>query len=289
MSRILHALATVLSVMMSFGASFGAEVPAEDLRQIQMAAPVDAPARPKQPRKVLVFSAADVYVHASIPWGAQAMRILGEKSGAYAATLSKDPAMFDRERLFAFDAVVMNNNCGNPVADALRRANLLEFVRSGHGLVGIHCAAHLDWPEFIDMLGGYSIDHPWNEGSTVAIKVNEPQHPLVRCFAGSSFQHSDEIFRFGRFSPQKVRVLLSLDTAWTDMNKPGVDPKGAFPLSWVRPYGQGRVFYCELGHQKDVYWQPPVLRHYLAGIQFALGDLDAEATPRSAAAPTEQK
>ena len=213
--------------------------------------------------------------------GAQAFRILGEKSGAYTATLSDDPAMFDRQRLLAFDAVVMNNNCGNPIADSQRRANLLEFVRSGRGLVGIHCAAHVDWPEFIGVLGGHSIDHPWNEGSTIVVKLDDPQHPLVRCFAGSPFFHSDEIFRFDKFSPAKVRVLLRLDTAWTDMNKPGVNPKGEFPLSWVSRYGQGRVFYCEFGHQKDVYWRPPILRHYLAGIQFALGDLAADAPASS--------
>ena len=39
-----------------------------------------------------------------------------------------------------------------------RRQNLLELVRAGRGLVGIHCAAHVDWPEYIDMIGGYSID-----------------------------------------------------------------------------------------------------------------------------------
>ena len=68
--------------------------------------------------------------------------------------------MFDRRAALQFDAVVMNNNCGNPIADSQRRANLLEFVRCGRGLVGIHCAAHLDWPEYIEMLGGYSITTP---------------------------------------------------------------------------------------------------------------------------------
>jgi DNA-binding MarR family transcriptional regulator len=29
------------------------------------------------------------------------------------------------------------------------------------------------------MLGGYSKDHPWNQGSTVVIKLDEPDHPLL--------------------------------------------------------------------------------------------------------------
>ncbi len=266
--------------------SSSADVPKEDLEKIRLAAPDNAPAKPKKPRRILVFSRADGYVHKSIPWGAQALRILGEKTGAYTAVLSDDPAMFDREKLFEFDAVVFNNNCGNPLPDPVRRKNLLEFVRGGRGLVGIHCAAHLDWPEYTDMIGGYSISHPWWVGSTVTIKLDEPAHPLVQCFGAAPFQHTDEIFEFDHFSRKKVRVLLSLDTARTDMNKPDIKrTDGDFALSWIRNYGRGRVFYCALGHQQDVYWRPAILKHYLAGIQFALGDLKADAAPRVASAP----
>ncbi|MEI8374209.1 MAG: ThuA domain-containing protein [Planctomycetota bacterium] len=252
-----------------------AEVPPQDMERIRSAAPAEPAARVAKPRKVLVFSRADGFVHDTIPWGAAAVRILGEKTGAYTAVLSDDLVMFDREPLAQFDAVVMNNNCGNPIVDLRRRANLIEFVRSGRGLVGIHCAAHLDWPEYIDMLGGYSIDHPWNAGSTVTVKLEEPGHPLLRGVATSSFPHTDEVFIFDHFSRNKVRVLLSIDTEKTDMSKPGVKRAcGNFPLSWTRAYGKGRVFYSAFGHQKDVYWRPNILQHYLAGIQFALGDLD---------------
>ena len=136
------------------------------------------------------------------------------------------------------------------------------------------------------MLGGYSISHPWNAGSTVTVKLDEPNHPLVQCFAGSSFQHTDEIFEFESYSREKVRVLLSLDTTRTDMQLPGIKrTDGDFALSWVRNYGQGRVFYSALGHQPDVYWRPTILKHYLAGIQFALGDLEADATPSVVSTP----
>ena len=81
-------------------------------------------------------------------------------------------------------------------------------------------------------------------------------------------------------------MLLSLDTARTDMNKPDIKrTDGDFALSWIRNYGQGRVFYCALGHQQDVYWRPAILKHYLAGIQFAMGDLEADAAPRAASTP----
>ena len=34
-----------------------------------------------------------------------------------------------------------------------------------------------------------------------------------------------------------------------------------------------------LGHNDFIYWHPIVLKHYLAGIRYALGDLPADATP----------
>ena len=43
----------------------------------------------------------------------------------------------------------------------------------------------------------------------------------------------------------------------------------------MRPYGQGRVFYCSLGHEDATYCNKTVLKHFLAGIQYALGDLKA--------------
>ena len=52
-----------------------------------------------------------------------------------------------------------------------------------------------------------------------------------------------------------------------------------FPMSWIRPYGKGRVFYCGLGHFVYIYWNAAVLEHYLAGIQYALGDLKANDKP----------
>ena len=47
----------------------------------------------------------------------------------------------------------------------------------------------------------------------------------------------------------------------------------------VVSYGKGRVFYPTLGHNPHIFWNPPILQHYLAGIQFALGDLAADTIP----------
>jgi type 1 glutamine amidotransferase len=52
-----------------------------------------------------------------------------------------------------------------------------------------------------------------------------------------------------------------------------------FPIAWIKREGSGRVFYTSLGHNPEIYRTPQILQHYLDGIQFALGDLRADATP----------
>jgi hypothetical protein len=64
------------------------------------------------------------------------------------------------------------------------------------------------------------------------------------------------------------------------MRKPDITRKdNDFGLVWVSRFGRGRAFYSAFGHDKELFWNPTILRHYLAGIQFALGDLDADAEP----------
>jgi hypothetical protein len=61
---------------------------------------------------------------------------------------------------------------------------------------------------------------------------------------------------------------------------------GLYPISWVSTYGKGRTFYCSLGHREEIFWNPAVMKPYLAGMQYALGDLEVEAMPSK---PAEKK
>lgn len=264
-----------------FGVSAADTVPAADLAKIENAAPSKATIKGKPGRCLLVFTLAKGYIHKATPWGVEALRILGSKTGAFTAVHSNDPAVFKKESLARFDAVCFLNTCYTPFDDAELKSNFMQFVRGGKGYVGIHCSAHtfLDWPEFGRMQGAYSVSHPWHERVTVAIE--EPNHPLMRAFAGDSFGVTDEIYVFDNlYSREKLRVLASLDTDRTDMAKPNIGRRdGDFGLVWIRDFGQGRVFYSAFGHDRHIFWNPTILRHYLAGIQFAVGDLAADATP----------
>ncbi len=46
-----------------------------------------------------------------------------------------------------------------------------------------------------------------------------------------------------------------------------------YAVSRVKPYANGRVFYTSLGHAHETIADPRFLKHMLAGIQYAIGDL----------------
>ncbi len=257
-------------------------VPLEDIEKIKAAAPVRPIITPAKPRKLLIYSDTRMYYHTAIPWGIEAIRIMGESTGAYSVLVCDDKSVFQSEYLGQFDAVCFNNSCGSPFPEQTLRQNLVDFVHSGGGFVGIHCSAHtfVDWPPYGEMHGGYSLSHPWID-EMVTVKIEEPEHPCVSSF-GESLEIVDEIYELMAepYSRENVRVLASLDTDKTDMSKPDITrTDGDFALCWVRKHGDGRVFWSAFGHYENLYWNRQMLEHYLAGIQFALGDLAVETTP----------
>lgn len=266
-----------------------AQVTPRQAALIEAHMPREAPAEPAQPRRVLLYTRCTGFVHASIPHGVMAFTRMGERTGAYEAVHSEDPEMFDPANLTLFDAVVMLNTTGEPLAtgDAARdeelRESFMQWLRAGGALVGVHAGSDCcyNWEEYGRALGGYFDGHPWNAGDLVHIKLDDPHHPVNASFRGMGFEILEEIYQFkDLFGPNDARLLASLDTARTDMSKDGIKRVDHhFPVSWVRRHGNGRVFYTSLGHCEDIYWNPLILGHYLAGLQWAMGDLEGDDTP----------
>jgi type 1 glutamine amidotransferase len=82
------------------------------------------------------------------------------------------------------------------------------------------------------------------------------------------------------YSRANCRVLLSLDLTDPATANKGKRADKDFAVAWIRKEGEGRVFYCSLGHEKNVFQEPAILQFNLDGIQYALGDLAADATPK---------
>jgi len=280
-----------------------AQLTPNQARRIEAAVPTKARATPRQPRRVLIwntpFMEQSPHKGYSIPQSEHALRLLGEKTGAFVPVVSDDVAMYLPENLKQFDAIVLNNANGPWIrptekdmakfqalgtdidaVEKLLRKSFLDYVAHGGGLFAFHHAIGVNkWPEFLDLLGASYWGHPWNE--EVAIKIDEPDHPLTAAFGGQGFRLAEEIFQYNDpYSRAKVRVLLSLDVAKTNMTVPWIHRKdNDFALAWIKSYGKGRVFYSAIGHRTEIWWHPQILSFYLDGLQFATGDLPADTTP----------
>jgi uncharacterized protein len=269
----------------------------EAIAKIAAALPANAPAKPAKARKVLVFSKTAGFRHGSIGVGAVSLTELGKKTGAFEVTHSEDESVFEKDSLSEFDAVIMLNTTGEIFRpkdwpgdktkqkkaqdrEARLKANLLAFVREGKGLAGMHSATdtYKKWKEYNDMMGGAFVSHPWHK--KVPLKNLDPTSPVNAAFSTEGFEVTDEIYQFRDDTALRGdrRMLLELDADKMDLSKGSRGDRG-YPVSWIDTYGRGRVFYCSLGHRDEIFWNPAVLKHYLAGIQYTLGDLEADATP----------
>ena len=256
--------------------------------KIAAGVPKSAPAKPTKPRKVLVFSKTAGFRHGSIPTGVEAMKQMGKSTGAFEVTATEDDSFFEPEKLKNFDAVLFLNTTGEVFKskeagrEERLKKSLVDFVKSGKGLIGTHSATdtYKKWKDFNDMMGGAFAGHPWH--TKIRVKNLEPGHPLNAAFAGKDFEIADEIYQFRKdtASADERRMVLSLSGEIVDKGKGNTGKEGLYPIAWLDKYGDGRIFYCSLGHRDEIYWNPVILKHYLAGIQYALGDLDAEDEPR---------
>jgi type 1 glutamine amidotransferase len=267
--------------------------------RIAAAAPAKATASPAKARRVLVFTLSPGYRHAATPMVSRTIELLGKKTGAYETTISEDASAFESDSLRRFDAVVMNNNCGAyflpadfaklpedqrkqaKAREARLRKSLEEFVRGGGGFVGFHSCLYtpdyVDWPEYGQLIGGLVPGHPWTQ--RIRVLLDDPNHPLCAAFGGKAFEIREETYQvLAPYSREKLRVLLRLDMTSVDPAK-GARKDGDYALAWVKEYGKGRVFYTALTHFEDNLATSALLRFYLDGIQYALGDLAADATP----------
>ena len=259
-------------------------------------------------KKLLFLTHAALYKHSSLAPAEAAVADYGKTGGFDVTTLEGykqesaklDMSFLTPEYLAQFDGLMLMTNGNLPLTDAQKRS-IVDFVRNGKALVGVHCATLTlyDYPEFGEVLGGYyrrSIVPTTSVGQKMGVlKVEDPSHPATKMMGGS-WPVAEEFYQFGTavwdaskpaeqisqvgrlhipmaFSRDRVHVLLSLDTDKTDLSGLGPDivKGGDYPQAWSRAFGKGRSFYTTLGHRDDIWSTDPMFRaHVTGGIRWAL-------------------
>ena len=299
--KLLITLAIVLSFCFVKAQSKEFALTDEWVQKIEQLAPAKPEVQPKKHHKILVFSLFTGFNHWVIPHTDAVMKVLAEKTGAFEVEFSNDIYKFETKNLKNYDAVVLNNNCSvgprrDLILDVLDKdpnltddqrktkaaeleANLIEYVKKGGGLMVVHGAIVMqnNSMPFSEMVGGSFDYHPAQQ--EITLELCEPNHPLVKAFGGKAFVHVDEPYLFNKAYAQKnFRPLLYMDTDKLTKKTKEIDEKIKY-VSWVKKFGKGRVFYVSPSHNAQSFEDARLLKFYLDGAQYVLGDLKCDDSP----------
>ena len=272
----------------------------------------DSSALPK--KRILFFSKSSGFEHSTIrdpalPFKAapgsavpglafQVMKALGEANNLD-IVFSKDGSLFAPAYLAQFDAYFFMTTGdltevgtdGNPAMTAKGKEAFLQAIEGGKGFIGAHCASDTfhspggkemteqRWLDdgdnadpYIKMIGGEFIIHGSQQASHLI--VADAKFPGISAVTADNHM-TEEWYSLKDFA-KNMHVLLVQDT--TGMTgAPYARP--AYPSTWARMYGKGRVFYTNMGHRDDM-WNSALFQSVISGgISWAVGRVDADVTP----------
>jgi len=228
---------------------------------------------------------------------AKIVKKLGESIG-YEVDCTKDGSVFDgdlsRYAAFVFftcgdlDVKVENRT---PVSEK-GRAAIFKAVRSGTGFLGIHCATDTwqckgelfeNQPEsertdYIKMVGGDFITH--GEMQEATMKLTAPvELPCLKAIGKSEFRAFDEWYCMKNFNPDMHVVMVQETAGMKNEGRNSCYDRPAFPSSWVRMEGKGRVAYMAPGHGNEEWDTEFVQTLAKEFMQFVVGQIDLDTTP----------
>ena len=254
---------------------------------------------PAKPARMLMLTESRGFTHGSVRRPAQklapaevAMTQLGQTSRLFRVDCTQNcQADFTKENLKNYDLVAFYTTGVLPIDDATRDYFLNTWLKQkGHGFLGFHSATdtyRTKKPEhrwYQDLIGGTFNGHPWGAGTTVTISVHDTQHPAMQAF-GSEFTFRDEIYQYVNWKPENVHVLMSLNMAKNKTKRPY-----HVPVAWCKSWGEGKVYYTNLGHNNQTWTNPQFLKSTEGAIRWVMNLSPGQSTPNpKVSAAQEQK
>ena len=204
-------------------------------------------------------------------------------TGRFDVRVNEEPAGMSAATLAAYD-VVVSDYCGPRWGELAEKA-LVDFVRSGKGLVIVHAADYTfgtmpvlgdhmtqagftepPWTEYGDMVGAvWSAANPHTHHGKrhiFKVKFTTPDHPIAQGM-GESFLADDELY-FDFLMRPSAKILATAFNA-TEMGGSGKDE----PILWTVDYGKGRVFHTALGHDVTGLREPGFKVSFARGTEWA--------------------
>ncbi len=162
--------------------------------------------------------------------------------------------LLDVERLPEVDLLVPNWTMGQIGREAL--TNFVRAVQAGAGVAGLHGGmgdAFRGEPSYQWVVGGQFMAHP---GGQIAYSVHmvDTTHAVTRGL--SDFTVTTEQY-YMLIDPAN-EILATTQVGSVTM-----------PVAWTKTFGQGRVFYCSLGHSPEIVAMEPVRTLMRRGMAYA--------------------
>jgi hypothetical protein len=251
----------------------------------------------KRRQRVLYFTRNVGFYHSVVQRSGDQLshseRLLVEfgKQAGIDVQCSKDGRLFDGD-LAQYDAfafytngdLTLPNPQNEPPMTAEGKKRLLAAIAAGKGSVGFHssCACwrtpgpqyenRLEVDPYLAMVGGEFIAH--GPQQKAIMRVVSPKFPGMQGL-GESFELLEEWYAMKNFA-KDLHVILVQETAGM---KGDCYQRPAFPSTWARRQGQGRVFFTALAHREDVWESQRMQQIVLGGLAWALGNIEADIAP----------
>lgn len=154
-----------------------------------------------------------------------------------------------------FDLIVPNWTMGSIQRDQLQP--LLDAVRGGVGLAGLHggmCDSFRSEPDYQFMTGSQWVAHPGNDGVRYQVHLDGAPSPITE--------------GIGDFEVVSEQYYLHVDPGITVLATTRFG-EVVMPVVYTKMWGEGRVFYCSLGHQPNIVQMPQTLELMRRGMLWA--------------------
>ncbi len=160
--------------------------------------------------------------------------------------------------LNSFNLIVPNMSMVTITDEQLKP--LSEAVRGGVGLAGLHggmCDSFRNTPEYQFMTGGQWVAHPGNDGVLYTVYIDGVPSPLTEGLKD--------------FEVRSEQYYMHVDPGNTVLATTRFG-EVVMPVVWTKTWGEGRVYYCSLGHAPDIVRMPETTTLIERGMLWAARD-----------------
>ena len=219
-----------------------------------------------------------------------AMTQLGQQTKLFSVDCTQDcTADFTAAHQKKYRIVMFYTTGVLPISDKDRDYFVNTWLKTkGHGYIGFHSATDTyrtkdpkhRW--YQEIAGGTFNGHPWGSGNNVTITVHDTSHPAMKPF-GKEFQIKDEIYQYVNWVPKNVRVLMSLNMAKCNPKRPY-----HVPVAWCRSWGEGKIYYSNLGHNERTWTTKVVLKSTENAVRWVLNLESGNSAPHTDVSKAEE-